>query len=261
MADAPSKRDGSHTALDAAGERTTSVGLYLAGQRRLRGVSVDELAERTRIPRRNIERLEAGAFDRAPDGYSRSFVRTIAAALGLDPDEAVMRLMTEPVADDLGGSGGLQRIAVVVSLLAVGALGLVLLWKLGVSLLAAGATAPAAEIVYRYDAVRALAAQRPLDETAAAALPGAGETARAPSQPRVRPSAAELARAAARGTAPANATEDSDERGSRQARVTRLPRSRVPTPPLPTAPAPLPAAPTAPGAGVAENPDGPATAP
>ncbi len=78
----------------------TSVGLYLAGQRRLRGVSVDELAARTRIPRRNIERLEAGAFDAAPDGFSRGFVRTVAVALGLDADEAVTRLMAEPRADD-----------------------------------------------------------------------------------------------------------------------------------------------------------------
>jgi transcriptional regulator with XRE-family HTH domain len=91
---------GSAEADGESTDRTSSIGLYLAGQRRLRGISIDDLAERTRIPRRNIERLESGAFDASPDGFSRGFVRTIAQALGLDPDEAVMRHMREPAAED-----------------------------------------------------------------------------------------------------------------------------------------------------------------
>ena len=73
--DAGDDRSGGERTLDPgtvdADDRTHSVGLYLAGQRRLRGISVDDLAAQTRIPRRNIERLEAGAFDAAPDGFSR----------------------------------------------------------------------------------------------------------------------------------------------------------------------------------------------
>jgi hypothetical protein len=72
------------------------IGGYLASQRKLRGISLDELASLTKIPRRSLERLESGAFDANPDGFVRGFVRTVAAALGLDPDESVMRLMREP---------------------------------------------------------------------------------------------------------------------------------------------------------------------
>jgi len=82
-----------------------SIGAYLARQRELRGISLDELATLTRIPRRSLERLESGVFDRAPDGFVRGFVRTVALALGLDPDAAVMRLLSEPAADALARSG------------------------------------------------------------------------------------------------------------------------------------------------------------
>jgi hypothetical protein len=78
-----------------------SVGQYLANQRRLRRISLEELSERTRIPRRNLERLESGAFDATADGFTRGFVRTVAEALGLDANEAVMRLVDEPRADEL----------------------------------------------------------------------------------------------------------------------------------------------------------------
>ena len=136
---------------------TTSIGRYLAGQRRLRGISLDELATRTKIPKRSLERLEAGAFDQVADGFSRSFVRTVADALGLDPDDAVMRLLSEPA--DAEGRPRLARSAwPALALLAVATAALGLgLWRL-----AAGPPEPAAdrdapEVVTRRDAVRALA--------------------------------------------------------------------------------------------------------
>ena len=46
-----------------AAEAEHSIGRYLAGQRRLRGVSLDDLAELTKIPRRSLVRLEDGAFE------------------------------------------------------------------------------------------------------------------------------------------------------------------------------------------------------
>ncbi len=90
-------------ALSADPER--SIGAYLTRQRELRGISLDELATLTRIPRRSLERLESGIFDRAPDGFVRGFVRTVAAALGLDPDETVMRLLSEPAAEGTAAGG------------------------------------------------------------------------------------------------------------------------------------------------------------
>jgi cytoskeletal protein RodZ len=112
-----------------------SVGQYLANQRRLRRISLEELSERTRIPRRNLERLESGAFDATADGFTRGFVRTVAEALGLDADDAVMRLVDEPHhADELRALIAARRslmwrvaaIAAVAVLVVIGALYLVL---------------------------------------------------------------------------------------------------------------------------------------
>jgi cytoskeletal protein RodZ len=145
---------------DGAGadERSASVGLYLAGQRRLRGISVEELSSRTRIPRRNIERLEAGAFDAAPDGFSRGFVRTVATALGLDADEAVTRLMTEPHADDSHllserRARFVVRVAILGAALLVGTAS----WKFIAAIVSPAVEPGETAVVYRRDPVRDLA--------------------------------------------------------------------------------------------------------
>jgi hypothetical protein len=145
---------------DAA--RELSIGRYLAGQRRLRGVSIDELADRTRIPRRSLERLEDGAFDQQADGFARGFVRTVAQALGLNVDEAVMRLLEEPPSgdEDLAYRRDAAWRWAVASALLVGVSAAVFgLWSL-----LGGASEPAEqvsrEILYRRDAVRALAEEQ-----------------------------------------------------------------------------------------------------
>lgn len=144
-----------------------SLGRYLARQRRLRGISLDELAERTRIPLRSLERLEAGVFDLHADGFSRSFVRTVARALGLDPDEAVTRLLSEPAESEARSAapGRLRRRLAVGVLAAAGAaLGLGL-WSWLSGRPEPGREADPSQLVTRPDAVRALAererAQRP----------------------------------------------------------------------------------------------------
>ena len=106
-----------------------------------RGISLDDLESITKIPRRSLERLESGAFDEAPDGFARGFVRTVAGALGLDPDEAVMRLMSEPPAEEAGepGAGSLPRRALFARaavvggavLVAVGVYGMRIWWVMG----------------------------------------------------------------------------------------------------------------------------------
>jgi cytoskeleton protein RodZ len=143
-----------------------SMGRYLSRQRRLRGISLEELAQTTRIPLRSLERLEAGSFDRQVDGFVRGFVRTVAQGLGLDPDDTVARLLQEvrvPDASDAGPASPLRRVGLLV--LAVGMLaGLVAAW----SALSPAASPPPAEegrpqLVYRRDPVRALAeAQGPV---------------------------------------------------------------------------------------------------
>ncbi|MFP6654849.1 MAG: helix-turn-helix transcriptional regulator [Myxococcota bacterium] len=73
------------------------IGEYLRRQRRLRGMSIEELDSITRIPLRSLERLESGRFDGETDGFVRGFVRTVASALGLDAEDAVSRMLREPV--------------------------------------------------------------------------------------------------------------------------------------------------------------------
>jgi transcriptional regulator with XRE-family HTH domain len=155
-----------------------SIGAYLSRQRELRGISLDELATLTRIPRRSLERLESGIFDRAPDGFVRGFVRTVASALGLDPDETVMRLLSEP-ADD--GDGGRVRAIARASpaarwaAIAVG-LGLVagvLAWLAASPPRAKPIPAQADGVVMRRDLIRELARE-------AAARPAQGEAAPEP---------------------------------------------------------------------------------
>jgi transcriptional regulator with XRE-family HTH domain len=179
------------------------IGAYLARQRQLRGVSLEELAGRLRIPVRSLQRLEDGAFDRDPDGFARGFVRTVAIALGLPPDETVARMLPEAHGDDDGAAGALGRVARAVTLAVVlGAAGAsAWMW------LASGASRALAPmfrageggLVVRRDAVRALAEEhglltaglegevRPLSLQAPAPPPAddAPAPAPAPAPPRV----------------------------------------------------------------------------
>lgn len=146
-------------ALSEAEPGDGSIGSFLARQRRLRGISVDDLARLTRIPRRSLERLEAGAFDSTPDGFVRGFVRTVAAALGLDPDDAVNRLLREPREDEaqLAARAREQRkrLALRLALAAAALLVLLGLGRLSVWLFAGdGENEP--PVVYRRDALRDL---------------------------------------------------------------------------------------------------------
>jgi hypothetical protein len=143
----------------AGGCEAEPIGAYLARQRRLRGISLAELAALTRIPRRSLERLEAGAFDGQPDGFVRGFVRTVAEGIGLDPVETVTRMLPEPGTRPRSAWAGVRRVLLAALALALAggfALGVAWLWREG----AGGAAAPPARersLEVRRDAVRALA--------------------------------------------------------------------------------------------------------
>lgn len=142
---------------------TPSIGKYLARQRELRGIDLDELVAMTRIPRRSLERLEGGAFDATPDGFVRGFVRTVATAIGLDPDETVMRMLPEP-ASSPGRSLPSARALAALALAAFGLLllGLALTRGMGEPAGAPSMAAPSekARLPVRRDAVRALAEEQ-----------------------------------------------------------------------------------------------------
>ena len=135
-----------------------SIGRYLASQRQLRGISLDDLSARTKIPRRNLERLESGAFDAQQDGFVRGFVRTVADALGLDSREAVMRMVAEPA---IGDEQRVLRRRVRIALIGVVVGGLLLLvLGIGLRLATRWIIEPAGgppDHVFRRDAVRSLA--------------------------------------------------------------------------------------------------------
>ena len=135
------------------------IGAYLAGHRRLRGISLTELSRQTLIPIRSLERLEQGSFDGQADGFVRGFVRTVALALGLDPEEAVSRLRAEP------GAGTARRPIARLSLprvflTAITFIALAGLFALADALLDRGPIGPSeisVPTVVRRDPVRALA--------------------------------------------------------------------------------------------------------
>jgi hypothetical protein len=185
-----------------------SIGAYLARQRRLRGLSLDELARTTCIPLRSLERLESGAFDATPDGFARGFVRTVAVALGLDPDDTVARMLPEarigprPRPQPLAAPGASWLPAAL-------ALGVVLsLVGLFWTRWSAPPPEPAdlrADYVYRRDAVRELAHERgllPAPSPAQPVVPPALEPA-APTPPETQaPSGPETGAASVPGARP-----------------------------------------------------------
>ncbi len=74
-------------------------GRYLRAQRELRGLAVDEIARRSKIPPTLIDALEEGQAERFPERvFLLNYVRSYATIVGLDPDDALNRLEQVPEA-------------------------------------------------------------------------------------------------------------------------------------------------------------------
>jgi len=62
----------------------------LRREREMRGITLNEITESTKISRRHLEALEGEHFDQLPGGvFNKGFVRAYARFLGLDEDQAV----------------------------------------------------------------------------------------------------------------------------------------------------------------------------
>jgi cytoskeletal protein RodZ len=78
--------------MSAKGEKA-AMGLFgdrLRREREMRGITLDEISESTKISRRHLEALEREQFDQLPGGvFNKGFVRAYARFLGLDEEQAV----------------------------------------------------------------------------------------------------------------------------------------------------------------------------
>ena len=145
------------------GEPAESIGAYLARERRLRGIDLEELSRATRIPVRSLQRLESGAFDGDPDGFVRGFVRTVAGALGLPADETIARMLPEASEEERRAARRFGRRALAALALAMFAgLGAALWLAARHGVVHGGSPLQRDAVVHRRDAVRELAAARGL---------------------------------------------------------------------------------------------------
>jgi cytoskeleton protein RodZ len=72
------------------GSATGSFGDRLRREREMRGITLDEITESTKVSRRHLEALEGEHFDQLPGGvFNKGFVRAYAHFLGIDEDQAV----------------------------------------------------------------------------------------------------------------------------------------------------------------------------
>lgn len=78
------------------GRASGNIAERLRRARQERGMSLDELSVKTRIPVRHLETIEAGRGPDLPGGFiGKSFVRQYAAAVGLDGEQALHEFITQ----------------------------------------------------------------------------------------------------------------------------------------------------------------------
>src|ERR1700722_14863393 len=83
-------------------DSSLDIGAALAAARGSIGLSLEEIAETTRVRVRHLEALESGRIDQLPSRpFTIGYVRAYAKALGLDADATAARFRTEhPSPDD-----------------------------------------------------------------------------------------------------------------------------------------------------------------
>ncbi len=89
-----------------------SFGVWFARERRLRDISVEFVAARTKLPLERIHALEGDTAPLGSDGRSRALARTLARAIGADPEEASARLpgpVAPPSPEARSGRMGLRE--------------------------------------------------------------------------------------------------------------------------------------------------------
>lgn len=79
-----------------------SIGSYLRRERELRGVSLAEVADITRIPLKQLEKLEDDRLAELPgEVFIKGYLKAYARAVGLDVDDVLARFANTQVAGDV----------------------------------------------------------------------------------------------------------------------------------------------------------------
>jgi transcriptional regulator with XRE-family HTH domain len=90
--------------MKAPGGKTVladSLGEFLRRERELRHISLDDVAERTKINRRYLAAIEEGHYDRLPgEAFTRGFIRAYAQSVGLDPEDTLFLYTQARVAQE-----------------------------------------------------------------------------------------------------------------------------------------------------------------
>ena len=82
--------------MPVATQSESSFGTRIRHAREARGVSLRQIADTTRISVRALEALERNDVARLPGGiFSRAFVRSYAAEVGIDPEQAVREFLSQ----------------------------------------------------------------------------------------------------------------------------------------------------------------------
>ena len=88
-------------ASDPRPEAIRAFGRYLLRERELRGLSPEDVSRVTRLAPSVIDAIEAGDPERMPPrGYLVGYLRSYAGAVGLDPDDVVLRYQEVAGAED-----------------------------------------------------------------------------------------------------------------------------------------------------------------
>ena len=116
----------------------TSFGEKLQREREMRGVTLEEIAEATKIGTRNLRALETNEFDKLPGGiFNKGFVRAYARYLGIDEEQAVADYLVASGQTEAAATGPLPDLPPTVKLTVRSRRGPWRLVALGVLLLAA----------------------------------------------------------------------------------------------------------------------------
>lgn len=82
-------------------------GAYLRKRREEKGLTLQDVAERTKIQLRYLEAIEAGDFHSLPGpAYVRGFLRLYAIAVGMDPERVVQAFAQTEAAKAHGNAAG-----------------------------------------------------------------------------------------------------------------------------------------------------------